>query len=344
MGKHATIKDVAKKAGVSITTVSFVVNKRPDVIISEAVKKRVWEAARDLDYHPSAMAAGLAGKRTRNIGIVNYLDDPVISNLFYSFVIEGIIQETLERDYNVFFSYIESTYSGYQDLPKIIREKNVDGAIFLRRIEPKMVQDVLNRGIPVVLVDPYVQMKNVNTIDIDNREGGLLAAEHLIQLGHKAIGFLTTGVKRFSIAEREDGYRAAFERNGIPFRPDRALLSPTFTFQGGYETAKVVLTKNKKLTCLMCANDEMAAGVLRAAHEAGRKVPGDLSVVGFDNITMSHYTDPPLTTVNVAKQFMGKMAVTRLLELIELKDQTVRRDRAPVDLILRGSTTKPGGK
>jgi LacI family transcriptional regulator len=308
MGNHVTIKDVAKKAGVSITTVSFVLNKRPDVAISEGVRKRVWDSARELNYHPSALAAGLAGKRTRNIGIVNYLDDPVISNLFYSFVIEGLIMDPPARNYNVLFSYIESRYSGYQDLPKIIREKNVDGAIFLRRIEPRMVQDVVNRGIPVVLIDPYTPMKNVNTVDIDNRQGGFLAAEHLIELGHKAVA------------------------------------SPTFTFQGGYETTRDILARNKKLTGLLCANDEMAAGVLRAAREAGRKVPDDLSVVGYDNITLGFYTDPPLTTINVAKQYMGKQAVTRLLELVELKDATVRRERVPVDLIVRGSTAKPSGK
>jgi len=341
VGRHITIKDVAKKAGVSITTVSFVLNKRPDVAISEAVRKRVWEAARVLDYHPSAMAAGLAGKRTRNIGVVNYLDNLVVSNLFYSFVVEGIIQETLARDYNLLFANIASAYTGYQDLPKIVREKNADGVIFLRRVEARMVQDVLSRNIPVVLIDPYIPVKNAMTIDIDNLLGGQAAVEHLVSLGHRNIAFLTADVKRFSLQERLEGYRSGLEKNGIPFRKEWVIESPNFTFHSAYDTAKEALARNRRLTALFCANDEMAAGALRAAREAGRKVPADLSVVGFDNITLSNYTDPPLTTVNVAKEYMGKLAVTKLIDLIEHRNADARKERVPVELIVRASTAKP---
>lgn len=344
MGGHATIKDVAKKAGVSITTVSFVLNQRPDVTISEAVKKRVREAARVLDYHPSALAAGLAGKRTRNIGIVNYLDNTVVSNLFYSFVVEGIIQETLARDYNLLFANIASVYQGYQDLPKIVREKNADGIIFMRRIESRMVQDVMDRNIPVVLIDPYVPVKNATTIDIDNLLGGQVAVDHLAGLGHRHIGFLTADVKRFSLQERLEGYRSGLERNGIEFRKEWVIESPHFNFHGAYDTAREALARNRRLTALFCANDEMAAGALRAAREAGRKVPSDLSIMGFDNITMSNYTDPPLTTVNVSKEYMGKLAVTKLIDLMERRNPPARKERVPVELIVRSSTAKPSGR
>src|SRR5258708_7747458 len=117
MSTHPTIKDVAKKAGVSITTVSFVLNNRTDVMISEAVKKRVIKVAQGMDYHPSALAAGLAGRRTRNLGVVFYQEDNIISNPFFSFIIEGIVKETVEKNFNLFFSYLESAYSGYQSLP-----------------------------------------------------------------------------------------------------------------------------------------------------------------------------------------------------------------------------------
>jgi DNA-binding LacI/PurR family transcriptional regulator len=344
MGDHVTIKDVAKRAGVSITTVSFVLNKRPDVAISEAVRKRVREAARVLDYHPSAMAAGLAGKRTRNIGIVNYLDNTVISNLFYSFVVEGMIQEALARDYNVLFANIASTYGGYQDLPKIVREKNADGILFMRRVEARMVQDVLSRNIPVVLIDPYVPVKNALTIDIDNLQGGQTAVDHLASLGHRNIGFLTADVKRFSLQERLEGYQTGLEKNGIKPRKEWVLESPHFTFHSAYDTAREALARNRRLTALFCANDEMAAGALRAAREAGRRVPADLSVVGFDNITLCNYTDPPLTTVNVAKEYMGKLAVTKLIDLIERRNADARKERVPVELIVRGSTVRPGAR
>ncbi len=340
MPSHPTIKDVARKAGVSITTVSFVMNNRADMVISEAVKKRVLKAAREMDYHPSALAAGLAGKRTRNLGMVFYQEDHIISNQFYSFVIEGVVRETMERGFNLYFSYLQSAYGGYQSLPKIIREKNVDGVLLIGRSEKRMVGDIRERKIPVVAVDNFPVLKDVDTIQVDNRRGGLVATEHLILLGHKQIGLLTTGPGRPSIEGREEGWKAAHSRHGLS-TANNLFRSESLTFYGGYETTKEILRKSRKVTALFCVNDEMAAGALRAAREMGRDVPKDLSVVGFDGITMTHYTDPPLTTVSVAKEHMGKLAVFRLLELVEKKDSAVQRLEAPVELLVRNSTAKP---
>ncbi len=341
MSSHPTIKDVAKKAGVSITTVSFVLNNRPDVVISEEVKKRVLKIAKEMDYHPSAMAAGLAGKRTRNLGVVFYQEDNIISNQFYSFVVEGLVKETIEKGFNIFFTYLVAPYDGYQSLPKIVREKNVDGVIVIWHTDPKMVGDIKDRRIPVVAIDNYPALKGIDTIQVDNKQGAITAVEHLIQLGHKQIGLLTINGGRPSIEEREEGWKAAHFKNNLPMNKDLVFQSENLTFQGGYEKAKEVLRKNKKITGLFCVNDEMAAGALRAAREVGRQVPQDLSVVGFDNITMSNYTDPPLTTVSAAKEYMGKLAVTRVLEMIENKDTPARRQEVPVELIIRNSTSKP---
>jgi LacI family transcriptional regulator len=341
VSSHPTIKDVAKKAGVSITTVSFVLNNRADVAISDEVKRRVIKVARELDYHPSAMAAGLAGKRTRNLGVLFYQEDKIISNQFYSFVIEGIVKETVDKGFNLLFSYMESAYEGYQNLPKIVREKNVDGVLLMGRTDAKMVADIKDRRIPVVAIDNFPLLKGIDTIQTDNKQGGILAVEHLIQLGHKNIGLLTIAGGRPSIDERLEGWKAAHFKNNLKLNEDFLFQSETFNFQGGYEKAKEVLRRNKRITALFCVNDEMAAGVLRASREVGRQVPRDLSVVGFDNITMSNYTDPALTTVSAAKEYMGKLAVTRLLEMIVNKDTPARRQEVPVELIVRQSTAKP---
>ena len=343
MGSNPTIKDVAKKAGVSITTVSFVLNHRTDVVISEEVKKRVLAVAKEMDYHPSAMAAGLAGRRTRNLGVVFYQEDKVISNQFYSFVIEGVVKETIGKNFNLFFSYVDSVYEGYQNLPKIIREKNVDGVLLIGRSEPSMVNDIRDRKISVVAIDNFPALKGVDTVQTDNKQGGLVAVEHLINLGHKNIGLLTIPKGRPSIEERKEGWRMALAKNDLEAAPGNILECVNLTFQAGFEKAKEVLKKNKKITALFCANDEMAAGALRAAHQLGLKVPGDLSVVGFDNIIMSNYTDPPLTTVSPAKEFMGKLAVSRMLEMLENKDTPPKRQEVPVELIIRESTAKPRG-
>ncbi len=338
MGTHSTIKDVAKKAGVSITTVSFVLNNRQDVAISEEVKKRVLKVAREMDYHPSAMAAGLAGKRTRNLGVVFFQEDNMISNPFYSFIVEGIVRETIEKGFNLFFSYQESAYEGYQSFPRIIREKNVDGVLLIGRCDPHMVGDIQDRRIPVVAIENFPALKDVDTIQIENKRGGILAVDHLIQFGHKNIGLLTVGDLRPSISEREEGWRASYLRNNIPLNEKYIFKSSMLTFRGGYERTKELLRENKKITGLFCVNDEMAAGALRAAREVGRKLPEDLSVVGFDNIIMSNYTDPPLTTISVAKEYLGKLAVIRLLEIMENENLPALRQEVPVELVVRNST------
>lgn len=339
MAKRPTIRDVASRAGVSIATVSFVLNKHPGEVISEGVKKKVWAAARALDYHPSATAAGLARKRTRNVAIIFYKDEETISNQFYSFVIQGAIKEAIEKQYNLLFSYMNETYKGYADLPKVIQEKNAEGALFMRLVSPKLVRAIQARGIPVVAVDHYPPIKNVNSLQIDNRTGGMLAAQHLIELGHRRLAMIYAAKERPSIAERIDGFQAAFEKHELPFSARAcAFEARSLTFDGGHECALRVLRRPRRPTGVCCANDEMAAGTLRAAHQLGLSVPGDLSVVGFDDITMANYTDPPLTTVGVVKEHLGRRAMTRLLELVEGIDREVKREVVPVRLIVRGST------
>jgi DNA-binding LacI/PurR family transcriptional regulator len=339
--KRATIKDVARVAGVSTATVSFVLNNNRREAITEVVRRRVLEAARELNYHPSAAAAALARRRMRNVALVFYKTDDAITNHFYSFVVQGAIKEAIERDYNLLFSYVDATYTGYQVLPKIVREKNAEGVIFMRRVEPRMVRDIQALGIPVVVVDAFPRLPGVNALQIDNRRGGKLAAEHLFELGHRDIAMLLPREAVPSIAERLEGFQSAFEQHDLKFvRRTHVVLADAFNFHAGYEGTRRAL-EQAKLTGLFCANDEMAAGALRAAHEAGRDVPGSLSVVGFDNITMSNYVDPPLTTIGVVKEHMGRRAMTRLIEILEGGDTRVQTEIAPVELIARGSSGKP---
>ena len=336
--KRATIKDVAGRAGVSTATVSFVLNQNPKEAISEAVRARVLAAARALSYHPSAAAAALARRRVRNVALVFYKDDDTITNPFYSFVVQGAIKAALERDYELLFSYVDTTYAGYESLPKSVREKNAGGVLFMRRIEPRMAEDIQALGIPVVAVDEVPRAPGLNSIQIDNRTGGLLAAEHLLKLGHERLAMLLPKKAPRSIEERLEGFRAAFDK--LDRRFSRAVnVAPceALTFRDGYETTRALLEKSK-LTALFCANDEMAAGSLRAARELGLDVPRDFSVVGFDDILMSRYTDPPLTTVKVVKEHMGRRAMTRLIELVERADSRVKVEIAPVELVLRAST------
>jgi LacI family transcriptional regulator len=336
--KRATIKDVARRAGVSTATVSFVLNANPKEAISEGVRRRVLEAARALSYHPSAAAAALARRRVRNVALVFYKDMDTITNPFYSFVVQGAVKEALERDYDLLFSYVDATYAGYQSLPKIVREKNAGGVLFMRRIEPRMVKDIRGLGIPLVAVDHSPRVDGIDSIQIDNRRGGALAAEHLAQLGHERLGMFIPRHPAPSVEERLEGFRLGLDKRDLRFsKTSNLIVTETLTYEAGYQAARATLAKSP-LTGFFCSNDEMAAGVLRAARELGLDVPKDISVVGFDDITMSNYTDPPLTTVGVVKEHMGRRAMARLIELVERTDDRVKIELAPVELVGRAST------
>jgi len=346
MKKKTTIRNVAKKAGVSIATVSFVLNKNSGEAISEKVRKRVWKAAQQLDYHPSATAAGLARRKTRNVAIIFYKNPSIISNHFYSFVVQGAVKQAIEQEYNLMFSFVDKTYSGYADLPKIVQEKNVEGTIFMRFVSPKMVADIRNTGVPVVTVDQFPSVKNTSSLQIDNMLGARLGVDHLVKLGHRRIAFMHSTDERPSIEQRTDGFREACLHHGLPFSPRTSLIGvKDLEFKEGYLKAKQVLKRKTRPTALFCANDEMAAGALRAAHELGLSVPSDLSVVGFDDIAMSNFTDPPLTTIGVDKEAMGRRAMSLLLELVEQKKDGPAKDPAeeimPVQLVVRASTAPP---
>ena len=338
--RRATIRDVAARAGVSTATVSFVLNDTPNQRISDAVKTRVFAAARELGYHANAAAAGLARKRIRNIGIVFYKDDSITNN-FYSFVVQGAIKEAVDRDYNLLFSYVDTTYKSSQDLPKIVREKNAEGVLFMRHVHPKMVKDIA-LSIPVVLIDTFPHVDGVNALQIDNVQGGRIAGEHLFTQGHENIAALVPRDPAPSIQQRLAGFRAAFERFERRFTAAANVQeTDVLNYYSAHRATASLLAKKNPVTGIFCSNDEMATAALRAAHEAGFEVPRDLSVIGFDDIVLSNYTDPPLTTISVAKEHMGRRAMARLIELVEGVDRTVKIELSPVKLIIRGSTGPP---
>lgn len=337
--KRPTIKDVAQKAGVSTATVSFVLNNRPGQVISPKVKERVWRAAEQLEYHPSASAAGLARQRTNNVAILFYQSAHLISNLFYSFVIQGAIREATQREYNLMFSYVERDYRGSTDLPKVIRERNTEGVLTVQRISPEMIVDIQARGVPVVAVDCHPVAKGVASLQMDNRRGGELLAEHLLELGHRRIVLVTGSDGRPSIDDRIDGFLAAANARGIVLtRQNNIVRTAHYSFGEGYAAGQTLLARKRRPTAVFCANDEMAAGILRSARELGVQVPRDLSVVGFDDITPSAFTEPPLTTVGGDKERLGSRAMARLIDCIETGEQKPFREDVRVDLVLRDST------
>ncbi|HYO97080.1 MAG TPA: LacI family DNA-binding transcriptional regulator, partial [Polyangiaceae bacterium] len=327
-------------------TVSFVLNSSPGQVISDTVKKRVLAVTERLGYYPSAAAAGLARKRTRNVALVFYQDENLITNLLYSFVVQGAIKEAAARGYNVLFSFVPSEYKLMADLPLVVRERNAEGVLFIQAVSERMVSDMQARGVACVAVDNHPLVDGLESVSVDNRKGAELAVKHLADLGHTQIGFLRAGADRPSIAERSEAFRAALLARGLPFSQRRNVFDgAALSFHAGYEQARRVLSARSELTALFCANDEMAAGALRAAREVGRSVPGQLSVVGFDDVIMSNYVDPPLTTVGCNKEGMGRLAMARLLARVEAgapegRGQEAPRHLLPVELVVRRSTAR----
>jgi DNA-binding LacI/PurR family transcriptional regulator len=339
MGSKPTIRDVAKRAGVSIATVSYVLNNTYGEVISEQAKARVRTAVRALNYYRAAAAVSLATRRTRNIGIILGTNQNDVANPFYSFVIRGILYEAMTRDYNVLFTYIESKYRGARDLPKVIREANVSGVLFVGRVSRAVLSDIKALGIAVVAIDHHPRVKQVASIQIDNAGGGKLAARHFLDLGHESLAFVGHVEGISSIVQRGEGFSKALKHWGSEHRNHVEVVPcDVLTFHDGHRRSLDLLQRNGDVTAIFCANDEVAAGVLKAAHELGRDVPGDLSVIGFDDIIMANYTDPPLTTVNVGKEQMGKSAVTRLLDMIEGRRFDTGEDVVAAELVVRSST------
>lgn len=334
---RVTIRSVAEAAGVSIATVSFVLNNRPGQVISAPVRKRVVQAAQALGYAPSAAAAGLARKRTRNVAIIFYRNDHQITNPLYSFVVQGAIKEAILREYNILFSFIKDAYRGPDDLPQVVREKNVEGAMFVQEVDDALVSELRSRGIATVAVDSHPYVPKLNTVYVDNLQGGRLACRHLLELGHQKLAFLRAASDRPSIDERGQGFVRELEDQGRD-GSNWLLEASSLTYRSGYERALKELRRNPELTAIFCANDELAAGVLRAANELNRHVPGELSVVGFDDIIMSAYVDPPLTTIGFDKEDMGRLAMARLIDLLEGKVDGVARQLLEPELVIRNST------
>jgi DNA-binding LacI/PurR family transcriptional regulator len=338
MGSKPTIRDVARQAGVSIATVSYVLNNTSGEVISHQVKARVWTAVRALNYHRVAAAVSLAMRRTHNIGVMLGPDQNDVTNPFYSFIIRGIIWEAQARDYNVLFTYMKSKYGGVPDLPKLVREANVAGMLFVGRVSRAALRDVQQLGISVVAIDHQPRVKKIPSIQIDNIGGGELVARHFLDLGHENLAFVGHVKGLSSIVLRGEGFSRWFRYWGSARGNRVEVVSCELTFADGYLRSKELLERNRDVTAIFGANDEVAAGVLKAARELGRDVPGNLSIVGFDDIIMANYTDPPLTTVNVGKEQMGRSAVTRLLDMIEGRRSDTGEDLVPAELVVRSST------
>jgi LacI family transcriptional regulator len=329
-----TIKDVAEKAGLSISTVSLVLNNKGRV--GEETRKRVLQAIEELGYYPTRSAKNLASKTTGNIGFILTEEHFSRSEPFYTKIFLGAEFESRTHNYYILLTTIPSEFSK-ASIPRFLLEKNVDGVIFAGKINSKYVKYVEDLGIPFILVDFDLPNRKVSAVMIDNVRGGEMAVEHLIGLGYKKIAFIGGDIEHPSIRGRFKGYKRAIERAGIAFDEKLCVIDEPNTRMGnGYSACKKLIS-NLMPEAIFAANDAMALGCVRFLKEKGIKVPDNVGVVGFDDIEACIHVEPRLTTIRVDKEELGITAVKRLVEMIKNPDIGINRVYVPVKLVVRES-------
>ena len=308
-----SIKDIAKAAGVSHPTVSRALSDSP--LVNVDTKLRIQRLAREMSYSPDALARSLVSGYSRLLGVVvTTIADPFIAE-----VVQGIEDAAHTQGYTVLLCNSHSDPEREISAVETLRSRRVDGLIVTSSRLGALYLDHLERlGVPVVLVNNHNARSGRYTysVSVDNRQGGRLAAEHLVQLGHRRIAYVTGPADHSDDQDRLAGYRQTLEQSGIPFDPD-LVVTGTGRAGGGGRAVGALMSLSQRPTAVFCYNDMTAIGLIRAAEAAGCSVPADLAVVGFDDIPFASYVRPTLTTIAQKKAEMGCWAVEMVLSLID---------------------------
>lgn len=328
----ATIKDVAALAGISYTTVSHVLNKtRP---VSEPVRLKVEAAIAELDYVPSAVARSLKARSTATIGLLV----PSSVNPYFAELARGIEDNCERNGYCVILCNSDDNPQKQRNYLRMLLEKRIDGLIVASVGEDADLLDSLSTvRTPMVVVDRALEGVDADLVCIDHEQGGYLATRHLLALGHRDIACISGPAQTCSAKMRLAGFQRALAEAGVSLRAGRVVASD-FTSLGGYDAAAKLLDEQRP-TAIFAANDMIGIGVLRAAAERNIVVPSELSVIGFDDIQISQYVFPALTTVGQSIRELGERAAELLLRRIAEPTPLATEQRiiAP-SIVLREST------
>lgn len=341
MSHRATIMDVARLAGVSKVTVSYVLNGHSSSArISNPTKERVLKAAKELDYSPSAIARMMVTKRCQTIGVVfQYAQYFATWSDFTNEVMLGICQASVASGFDLMLH--TRALADPRSEVDALTDGRVDGVLILRDKDDPTLSDLINRTFPCVLFFTRHESEAVSWVDSDNYGGGRIAAEHLIQLGHRKIGMICGSPNSTSAIDRLQGFRDALKDHNIPL-PDGYLLNvPTI----GEEPAEIeaYLARPDRPSAVFCFSDDGALHTIRTAQKMGLVVPGDLSVVGFDSLSRSEHSNPPLTSVRQPVRQMAQVATEILIKIANKEKVENTKVVFPTELDVRGSTAPPKG-
>jgi DNA-binding LacI/PurR family transcriptional regulator len=347
-----SIKEVAQKAGVSISTVSNVINKKK--YVSEDLAKRVLLAVEELGYYANPFAQKMKLKQSKVVGIIT-VD---LRGMFYPYILKGVDEVLNELGYQLIAIDLNGA-SNRDETAKKLREsisdliKNrVDGIIF-----PSMVTDEeqeginaiirksrLNRNTAFVCIEKNLSKFGIDSIFTDSIIGANKAASHLIDIGCRHIGHITGPIFYSIVQDRIQGYKNALFRNGFDIEDEKMISNGDYTHQSGYLAMKELLLKMPEIDGVFIANDQMSVGAMKAISEAGKKIPEDIKVIGYDDVFIASVLEPSLSTIHIRKQFMGKRAAELLIEQIENPLERVKNGVSSIELesklMIRKSTVK----
>lgn len=330
MSNPLTIKDIAKLAKVSQSTVSKALNDRPD--IGPETKKSILKIAEEYNFIPNATGKALKTRLTKNIGVIFRRDDNPLRNPFFSRVLEGIEAEIAFNHFNLVL-YLMPEHEK-PELPKMVREKQVDGIVLVGIKNEEFVKKLQKANVPTILIDPRSIIPDCPQVLIDNENGAFLATQHLIEHGHRKIGFISGELGIPSFMHRFNGYTKALKYYNIPVNQE---FIKTGGFEAGYQWTKALLEAEEKPTAIFAAYDINALHGYKAIYDFGMKIPEDISVVGFDDIDLARMATPPLTTIRVYKEELGSVAVRHLRQMIQGESKEYATTIIPVKLIKRSS-------
>lgn len=335
--KSPDIRTVAALAKVSIATVSRTINGSP--VVSDRLSKRVWQAIHQLGYFPNTHARTLVSGRSRLFGII--VEN--ITNPFFPELIQSFEEIAVAHGYEILVSSSNSDPSILTTCVRRMLERKVEGVAVMTFGEEEPVLDqLMHRGVPIVLAEFKLEDPKGSTILLDYQTGILAAVKHLADLGHRRIAFLAGPHNLHSAITRENDYRSAMQAIGLPVQK-KWVVECDHTLKGGVAGFGQLQALAPRPTAIVCSNDMTAIGVLRAAYMEGLRVPHDLSVIGLDDIDFAEFTLPPLTSIRLSRTDLARAAFEALRQQAENSDnpRMQREFLVSTSLVVRGSTAAP---
>jgi transcriptional regulator, LacI family len=328
----ATMKDVARVAGVSTSTVSHVINK--DRYVSEAVTAKVDAAIKSLNYAPSALARSLKLNQTHTIGMLITAS----TNPFYSELVRGVERSCFERGYSLVLCNTEGDEQRMNRNLETLMQKRVDGLLLLCTETHQPSQEILQRypSVPTVMMDWAPFDGDSDLIQDNSLLGGDMATQYLIDKGYTRIACIAGPLDKTPARLRLEGYQAAMQRSGLAV-PDEYIITSDFEFGGGLTAMQSLLALPQPPQAVFVGNDAMAVGVYQALYQAGLQVPQNMAVVGYDDIELAAFMTPPLTTIHQPKDELGELAIDVLIHRMAQPGQKQQRVQLTPELVVRGS-------